>query len=91
MPAPRVEDFREKMRCASYYLKTDMAKGYWQIPLSEKTKNLCILSTHLGPIRPNESEKTFIGLEELSFHGFVFNQFGIKPDPEKGRALKEAQ
>ena len=27
MPAPRVEDFREKMRCASYYLKTYMAKG----------------------------------------------------------------
>ena len=41
------------MQGARWFLKTDLNKGYWQLALSEKSKELCTLSTHLGCVRPN--------------------------------------
>ena len=48
MPSPRVEDFLEKMRGAKFYAVMDLKDGYSQLKLSEKSKQFCVLSTHVG-------------------------------------------
>ena len=52
-PPLKLENYLEKMQGARWFLKTDLNKGYWQLRLSEKSKELCTLSTHLGCVRPN--------------------------------------
>ena len=52
-PPQKLENYLEKMQGARWFLKTDLNKGYWQLRLSEKSKELCTLSTHLGCVRPN--------------------------------------
>ena len=50
--SPRLETFLDKMLGAKYFIKTDMSKGYWQLQLSENSRDICTLSTHLGNVRP---------------------------------------
>ena len=50
--SPRLETFLDKMLGAKYFIKTDMSKGYWQLQLSENSRDICTLSIRLGNVRP---------------------------------------
>ena len=151
-PAPRIETFMDKMLNARWFIKTDMNKGYWQLKLSERSQELCTLSTHLGNVRPTRvpmgikisgeifdsrvaailshckmtchnrddiligaptidklfeewekvldafskcgftlnGKKTFVGLTQIEWHGFLFTEHGAAPSPKKVAALKSA-
>ena len=51
-PAPTLDSFLDKLQGSRYFISTDMKHGYWQLGLSESSRNLCCLSTHLGNVRP---------------------------------------
>ena len=121
-----------------------MNKGYSHLKLSEKSADLCTLSTHLGNIRPTRvpmgikilgkifdsrmaavlshckrschncndilidaptldeeadkkfgfilnGKKTFVGLQQIEWHGFLFTEHGASPSPKKVSALKSAR
>ena len=48
LPAPRIEDFAAKMTGATVFARLDLNHCYFQIPISDKSKDLCILSTWRG-------------------------------------------
>jgi len=39
-PIPRLEDCIDKIGCAQYVNKIDLLKGYWQLPLTPKAKEI---------------------------------------------------
>jgi hypothetical protein len=39
-PLPRIEDLIDKLGRAKYLTKVDMTKGYWQVPLDEKSQKI---------------------------------------------------
>ena len=39
-PIPRVEDCIDRIGCAQYVSKIDLLKGYWQVPLTPKAKEI---------------------------------------------------
>ena len=150
--SPRIETFLDRMQGSRYFIKTDMSRGYWQIALSEKSRDICTLSTHLGNVRPTrvpmgirisgnifdqkvaailndcrhtchnrddiligcetieqlisewrkvlkafsasgftlDPMKTFVGLTEIEWHGYLFTSLGAAPSPKKVAALRSA-
>ena len=151
VPAPRVEDFLDKMRGSRYFAKADITDAFTQLPLSKKSQQFCTLSTHidnftftrmaqglknsqdffdqkigsilahcqcvhnrddillghstleglleeyekvLAALEANgftlDPKKTFFGLTEIKYYGFVFDKHGIRPDPAKVQALRDA-
>ena len=42
-PIPRVEDCNDRIGCAKYVSKIDLLKGYWQVPLTPKAKEISAL------------------------------------------------
>ena len=47
-PLPRIDDCIDKVGNACYISKLDLAKGYWQIPLTEKAKEISAFVTPSG-------------------------------------------
>ena len=47
-PIPRIDDCIDKVGKAKYVSKFDLLKGYWQIPLSERAKEMSAMVVHNG-------------------------------------------
>ena len=47
-PIPRVEDCIDRIGCAKYVSKIDFLKGYWQVPLTPKAKEISAFVTPEG-------------------------------------------
>ena len=47
-PLPRMEDLIEQLTSATFLSKLDLTKGYWQIPLTEETKEKTAFQTPFG-------------------------------------------
>ena len=47
-PKPRIDDSRDKIGQSKFVSKFDLLKGFWQIPLSEKAKEISALVTPDG-------------------------------------------
>ena len=39
-PLPRIEDCIDRIGLATYISKFDLLKGYWQVPLTERAKEI---------------------------------------------------
>lgn len=47
-PLPRMEDCVDQVGSATYVSKFDLLKGYWQVPLSDRAKEICSFVTPSG-------------------------------------------
>ena len=47
-PMPEIESIMSNLSGSKYFTKLDLTKGYWQVPLEEKTKPLTAFSTPKG-------------------------------------------
>uniref|UniRef100_A0A3B5QTU2 ribonuclease H n=2 Tax=Xiphophorus maculatus TaxID=8083 RepID=A0A3B5QTU2_XIPMA len=47
-PAPRIDDMVERIGKARYLTTIDLCKGYWQVPLTEQSKELTAFRTPWG-------------------------------------------
>ena len=47
-PIPRVDDCIDKIRNSKYITKFDLLKGFWQTPLTERTKEISAFVTSDG-------------------------------------------
>lgn len=47
-PMPRIDDLLEKIGRARYITTLDLCKGYWQVPLEEKSREYTAFRTPLG-------------------------------------------
>ena len=47
-PLPRLDDLIERVGTASFIVTLDLLKGYWQLPLSERTKKIATFVTPDG-------------------------------------------
>ncbi len=47
-PMPRIDDIVESMRGKKYFSIIDLKSGYYQIPLSQRARELCTMITQLG-------------------------------------------
>ncbi len=47
-PMPRIQEIVDKIGPAKYITKLDLCKGYWQVPLTERSKQYTAFSTPLG-------------------------------------------
>ena len=47
-PIPRVEDCIDRISCAKYISKLDLLKGYWQVPLTQRAKEISAFVTPRG-------------------------------------------
>ena len=45
---PRVEDVLEEVGPAKYISTLDLARGYWQVPMSEESKEKMAFTTPFG-------------------------------------------
>ena len=44
-PIPRIDDCIDKLGDATYVSKVDLLKGYWQVPLTQKAKEITAFAT----------------------------------------------
>ncbi|GBM77405.1 hypothetical protein AVEN_62827-1, partial [Araneus ventricosus] len=51
-PLPNVEQRVELVSASKYITLLDLAKGYWQIPLSPRAQRLAAFVTNYGTYRP---------------------------------------
>ena len=75
-PIPRISDILEKIGHSKYLSRFDLTKGYWQVPLSEDTKEKSAFITPYGlyefnvmPFGMKTSPATFIRLMEKVLKG----------------------
>ena len=47
-PTPRIDDLIERLGKAKYLTTIDLCKGYWQVPLSERSRELTAFRTQWG-------------------------------------------
>lgn len=47
-PMPQVDELIKRLSKAQYLTMLDLCKGYWQIPLSEQSKELTAFKTQFG-------------------------------------------
>lgn len=47
-PTPRIDDMVERLGKARYLTTIDLCKGYWQVPLTERSKELTAFRTPWG-------------------------------------------
>lgn len=47
-PIPRVDDLIDKVGCSKFLTKWDLRKGFWQVPLTERAKQICAIATPFG-------------------------------------------
>ena len=47
-PLPRIDDCVDQVGSAKYVSKFDLLKGYWQVPLSERAREICSFVTPSG-------------------------------------------
>ena len=47
-PIPRIDDCIDRVGKAKYVTKFDLLKGYWQVPLTERTKEVSAFAVHNG-------------------------------------------
>ena len=47
-PLPRIEDLIDKMAQAKYISIMDLSRGYWQIPLTDESKDITAFTTPFG-------------------------------------------
>jgi len=47
-PIPRVEDYVDQVGSAKYVSKFDLLKGYWQVPLLERAREIAAFITPAG-------------------------------------------
>jgi len=52
-PIPRIEDCIDKLGNANYITKFDLLKGFWQIPLTERAKEISAFVTSDGLFQYN--------------------------------------
>ncbi|XP_068221744.1 uncharacterized protein [Palaemon carinicauda] len=51
-PLPRIEDCLDKIGNAKFISKLDLAKGYWQVPLSSRAQKISAFITPFGSYEP---------------------------------------
>ncbi|KAK5925315.1 hypothetical protein CgunFtcFv8_017849 [Champsocephalus gunnari] len=47
-PTPRIDELLERLGKAKYLTTLDLSKGYWQVPLTERSRELTAFRTPLG-------------------------------------------
>ncbi|XP_046604994.1 uncharacterized protein K02A2.6-like [Neodiprion virginianus] len=47
-PLPRVEEVLEKLRGGKIFTKLDLSEAYQQLPLTQESQKLVVISTHIG-------------------------------------------
>lgn len=47
-PLPRIEDLISSLNGAKYFAKIDLRNAFTQISLNERSRKLCVISTHIG-------------------------------------------
>ena len=47
-PMPNAEEIIESLGGANYFMKLDLAKGYWQIPVAKDSQQLLSMVTRRG-------------------------------------------
>lgn len=47
-PLPRIDDLISSLNGAKYFAKIDLRNAFGQISLNEKSRKLCVISTHVG-------------------------------------------
>jgi len=47
-PTPRIDELLERLGKAKYLTILDLSKGYWQVPLTERSRELTAFRTKLG-------------------------------------------
>ncbi|HEY4389146.1 MAG TPA: reverse transcriptase family protein, partial [Ktedonobacteraceae bacterium] len=52
-PLPLTDDLIDKLSGCQVFSKIDLLKGFWQIPMEEKSKHLLAFSTPIGLYEPN--------------------------------------
>ena len=52
-PLPLTDDLMDKLTGCSVFSKIDLLKGFWQIPMDEKSKALLAFATPIGLYEPN--------------------------------------
>ena len=52
-PLPLTDDLTDKLTGSVVFSKIDLLKGFWQIPMDEKSKHLLAFSTPIGLYEPN--------------------------------------
>ena len=48
-PIPRIDDCIDKVGNSKYVPKFDLLKGFWQVPLTDKAKEVSAFATPNGP------------------------------------------
>lgn len=52
-PMPQMQEIFAELTGSQYFSKFDLCKGYWQVPMSDKDKDLTTFITHRGLFRFN--------------------------------------
>lgn len=75
-PLPRVDEILDNLGRARYFSTLDLHAGFWQIPLTEQSKNLTSFSTEEGsyrfnvlPFGLNVAPNSFARMMKIAFNG----------------------
>lgn len=75
-PLPRMDDSVDKVGVVTFITKIDMVKGYWQVPLIERAKQLAsfvvsgnVFQCQVMPFRLKNAPATFQRLMDRVIHG----------------------
>ena len=49
-PIPRLEDCIDRVGNSAFVSKIDLLKGYWQVPMTDRAKEISAFATPDGPI-----------------------------------------
>lgn len=50
-PLPNIEEILQNLGGACYFMKLDLAKGYWQVPVAENSRKYLTFITRRGTYR----------------------------------------
>lgn len=70
-PMPRIDDLVERLGKAKYISTIDLSRGYWQVPLSERAKEV----------------KCALRRREVSYLGYIIGNGVVRPQVEKIEAI----
>lgn len=58
-PLPNLDTIQAKLRGSKFYAKLDACKGYFQVPISESSRDVFAFTTHSGKFKPTRLPQGF--------------------------------